>query len=119
MSYAAELDTQVVLVPPIVMIVISLIIPLVVGLLTKLSVPSGVKAVMMIVLNAVNAFVVTAVVVDGSGVFTQEAFVNWLMGVVVSVATYLGLYKPLDITSSTPTGKLGPTVGLGPDVRVD
>lgn len=104
-------DTQVVLAPPIVMVILSIVIPLVVGIISKASLASGVKAVIMLVLNALNAFIVTAVVVDGSAVFTKTAFMNFVLGVVVSVATYFGVYKPVGLSSH---GALGPDVGIGP-----
>lgn len=104
----------VVVAPPIVHIIVAIFIPIIVGLLTKITVPPAVKAVVLIVLNALSAFIFTAQATDGSAVFTKEAFANLVLGIVISVAMYFGLYKPLDLTSSTPTGKLGPTVGIGP-----
>lgn len=113
--YAQEIvsPTQVVLAPPIVMVVISILIPLAVGLVSKASLASGVKAVLLLVFNALNAFIVTAIVADGSAYVTKQSFMNFVLGVVVSVATYFGVYKPVGLSSH---GALGPDVGIGPKV---
>jgi hypothetical protein len=110
MTQTFALD-QVVLAPPIVMVVISIIIPVVVGLISKASLPGAVKAAILLALNALNALIVTAITIDGSAVLTKEAFINFVFGVVVSVASYFGVYRPARITSH---GVLGPTVGIGP-----
>lgn len=95
-----------------VSILVSVVIPVVTGLVTKLSTPSSVKSVVMIVLNAANALITSAVLADGSAILTQDTLVNFVMGVVISVAAYAGVYKPANVTSSKPDGKLAPTRGL-------
>jgi hypothetical protein len=94
-----------------VQLILSMVIPLVVGLLTKISTSSGVKAVLMLVLNAVQTLIVQATMADGTAIIDQSTFIAWALALVVSVATYFGVYKPLNITSSTPDGKLAPNSG--------
>jgi small basic protein len=99
---------------PVVMLVISLLIPIVNGLLTKYTLPSSVKAVITIVLNAVAALIVTATQADGTAVFSNTALMTFVFGTTISVMSYLGLYKPVGLTSSKSDGKLGPSTGIGP-----
>lgn len=95
-----------------VSLVVSLFIPVLVGLLTKSSLSSGLKGLGMLVLNAVNALVVSAVVADGTAVVSKETFVAFALSLAISVASYTGVYKPLGLTSSE-GGKLAPDKGIG------
>jgi len=89
-----------------VSLLISLIIPIVTGLVTKYSTSSGLKGLITLVLNAVQALVVSATVGDGTAVISEETFVVFCVSLAISIATYAGVYKPLNITSSTPAGSL-------------
>lgn len=113
----ADSKDLVVIAPPIVHLIVALFIPILVGLITKITVPPAVKAVVLLILNALSAFIFTAMATDGSAVFTKEAFANLVLGVAISVAAYFGVYKPLDLTSSSPTGKLGTQLGIGPPAK--
>jgi uncharacterized membrane protein YeaQ/YmgE (transglycosylase-associated protein family) len=101
---AGEVST-VVIAAPVVTIIVSLLIPLVNGFLTKASTPSGVKAVGTIVLNAVSALFVTGVLVDGTAAFSTTTLYTAILGCVISITTYAGVYRPLEVTSN-PGGKL-------------
>lgn len=87
--------------------VVSLFIPIVVGLITKADLSALWKGAINIVLSAVNAAIVTATVADGTAVFSKETLIAAFFGMVVSLATYLQIYKPLDTNS-----KLAPTKGI-------
>lgn len=76
--------------------VVSLFIPIVVGLITKVDLNPLWKGAINIVLSAVNAAVVTATVADGTAVFSKETLIAAFFGMVVSLATYLQVYKPLN-----------------------
>lgn len=91
---------------------VSLFIPIVTGLLTKYSLSSGVKGLITLLLNAVSALIASATLADGTAVFSKSTFIAWVLALAISVATYAGVYKPLNITSSTPDGKLGPDTGV-------
>lgn len=88
-----------------VSLVISLGIPILVGLLTKSSLGGGAKGLIMVILVAVDALVTQSVVPGGAAVISKETFVLWAQSLAVSVAMYKGLYKPLGVSSS-PGGKL-------------
>lgn len=90
-----------------VTLLISVFIPIVTAVVTKLNTSSTVKGVVTLVLNLVNAAVVGQIVSDGSAVFSQETLVAALVGMAISVASYLGFYKPVDLNA-----KALPDVGL-------
>ena len=84
---------------PIVTLIVSALIPLLVGLLTKSTWSSNIKAVLMIVLNAISAFVMTSTLADGTATFSSTAFWTWLVGVIVSAVAYVVGYVPNNLTS--------------------
>jgi hypothetical protein len=90
-----------------VTLVISVFIPILTGVLTKLDTSATVKAVVNLVLNAVNAAIVAAVVADGSAIFSEEVIITTLIGMAVSVASYLGFYRPVELNA-----KLAPDKGI-------
>jgi hypothetical protein len=97
---------------------VSALIPIVNGLITKCTLSSMWKGLITLILNAVNALVVTATMSDGTAIISSTTFVTFILGLVISVGTYLGVYKNVGLTSSaTPAGvpdpKLGPNTGLG------
>lgn len=92
--------------------IVSFFIPVLTGLLTKVTTSSGVKGLVTLVLNAVNALVVGNMVGDGTVALTQETLVTFFLGLSISVASYAGVYKPLNVTSSTSDGKLAPHKGI-------
>jgi hypothetical protein len=89
-----------------VSLLLGLLIPVVTGLLTKYSTSSGLKGLVTLVLNATQALVVSATVADGTAVISKETFVTFCLSLAISIATYAGVYKPLNITSSEPAGAL-------------
>jgi hypothetical protein len=95
-----------------IQLLIGLFIPLVVGLATKYTTSSGFKALLMLVLNAVQTLIVQTTMADGTAIISKETFIQWLMALVISVSMYAGVYKPLNLTSSTPEGALAPNKGL-------
>lgn len=89
-----------------VSLLLGLLIPVVTGLLTKYSTSSGLKGLVTLVQNATQALVVSATVGDGTAVISEETFVTFCLSLAISIATYAGVYKPLNITSSEPAGAL-------------
>lgn len=96
-----------------VQLLVAAVIPIVTGVVTKASLSSFVKGLITLVLNALNAAIVQATVADGGAFFSQETIVATLIGLTISVATYLGVYKPANLTSSA-GGRLAPSTGIGP-----
>ncbi len=85
------------------------IVPILVGLLTKLDASSAVKGLVNLVLSAIAGLIATAVVSDG--VLTKEAVVAGFMALVASVGTYYGVLKPIGVTGSVQRATAN--VGIG------
>lgn len=90
-----------------VTLLISVFIPILTAIATKLGTNDTVKGLMTLVLNLVSASVVSWQLADGSAVVSQETLVAALIGFVISVASYLGFYKPVNLNS-----KMAPEKGL-------
>jgi hypothetical protein len=90
--------------------ILSLIIPVLTGLATKITAPPAVKQILTIVLSGVAAVISQNVVGDGSSVITKEVGLLWAMNLAIAITSYLGIYKPNDLNSN-----LAPNSGLGPD----
>lgn len=84
----------------VVTALVSVIIPVITGLVTKAKTSSTVKGLISIALNAINSAIVTATVADGTAVWSKSSVFTWIVGTVVSLATYLNVYKPAGITST-------------------
>jgi small basic protein len=102
---------------PVILAITGLVIPLLTGLLTKLTLASWIKGVLMIFLNAIAAAVVTATRSDGTAVFSVEMLMSTIYGAVISSVIYLNVYRHAGLTSSHPAGKLAPSSGIGPKVE--
>lgn len=99
--HADTTDTStLVLAAPLVTIIVSLLIPLVNGLITKTTTNAGVKAIITIVLNAVSALITTGLLADGTAAFSSTTLFTWLVGTIISIASYVGLWKPMTLTSN-------------------
>ena len=97
--------------PSITRVLVALVIPVLVGLATKVSASDRIKAVVMIVLAAVGALVVNATQSDGSAVLSAAMLSDWAITTATAVAAYLGVLKPL--TNGALNSRLAPTIGLG------
>jgi hypothetical protein len=91
------------------------LVPILNGLLTKVTLPSAVKGVITIILSAIVALITSATLADGTAVISWLTFLMWFLTTVGAIAAYVNIYKPLNLTSSTPNGKLAPNSGIGPD----
>jgi hypothetical protein len=101
----ADAVSTVVIAAPIVTVIVSLLIPLINGFLTKPSTPTAVKAIGTIVLNAAWALIANGVLADGSSAFSTSTLYTAILGVIISITTYVGVYKPINVTSNA-NGKL-------------
>ena len=72
------------------------VLPLLVGFVTKHSMPSGVKAVLLLLFTVVAQGIATALEATNTGAsFEWKAWLyNIFLGFVVSVAVHYGLWKP-------------------------
>lgn len=93
--------------PFTVLVILSWVIPVLTGLITKLNAPDIVKGGVALTLSYVAAAVSQAVTEDGSAIFSQETLSMAALSYVIQLSGYLGLMKPLKINE-----KLLPTKGL-------
>lgn len=106
---------------PVTMTIVALVIPLITGLLTKFTLPSWVKGLITIVLNAIAALIITGTQADGTAIMSNAALMTMIYGVLVSVVSYVSVYKPAGLTSTSPSApqvqepKLAPHAGVGSD----
>lgn len=99
-QYEANTVSTVVIAAPIVTLIVSLLIPLLNGLLTKASTPTSVKAIGTIVLNSLWALFANGVLADGSAAFSTATLSTAVLGSIISIAMYVGVYKPINVTSN-------------------
>lgn len=92
-----------------VTLIVSTLIPLLVGVVTKLGASSSIKVVTMLVLNAVSALFTVGTQQDGTAVISKTAAIYALFGVVQSVALYYGVWKPSGVSAAinTKTSNVG------------
>jgi small basic protein len=83
---------------------VAFFLPLVIGLVSKATLPEQAKAVIMLVVTAVAAL--AAQVAEAGGILEPETFKAWLLALVVTIASYYGVWKPLCV------GNIALAVGL-------
>lgn len=93
---------------PVWSIIVGVLLPFVVGLITKASANDRFQAIVGIVVAAVGAIVVRATTVDGAAVLDQALVLDVFMVYAPQLLMYLGVYKKFDINA-----KLAPNSGLG------
>lgn len=86
------------------------VLPLAVGLLTKINASAGVKGVLLLTLSAVNGLVSTATQTDGTALISKETLVAALASWAAAVTTHFGLWKPAQAQEKA----LLPDRGIGP-----
>ena len=114
LSLLAEVDPapvkEVVLSPHWVSFILTLLLPVLVALVTKASVSDRVRAVLLMILVAVNVLITNAITDTGTAVFSKEMFLEWLINLAVAVFAYLGFWKPVTQVNA----RAMPEVGIGP-----
>jgi hypothetical protein len=99
---------DVVLAPTFVTFLVTLALPLLVALVTKAVASDRLRAVILLVLTAVNTLIGEAIIDDGSAIISKDTFLKWVMATLIAVATYLGFWKPIVNVNA----KVAPNVGL-------
>ena len=97
----------------VAMLITGAFIPLVLGLLTKFTVPTWVQGGANIILVAVAGLLTTNAASDGSVTLGWDTLWPWIVGVVASLAAYYQVWKPLGMHSADPSGKIA-HFGIGP-----
>lgn len=90
---------------PVMTLIVSFIIPVIVGYFSKATWPGQVKGILDIVLNAVWGLIAAGTLADGTGAFSSAAIYTAVLGCLISLAAYAKVYKPWNLTSN-PGGKL-------------
>ena len=91
-----------------VMLIMSFVIPIIVGVFTKYNLPVILKQFITGLLSAAAGLITTSTQLDGTAVMSKPTILAALGIFVISQATYLGIYKPLSLNDAT-----FPTFGLG------
>lgn len=89
--------------PFVVSTILGTLIPILTGLLTKLTTPAWVKTVLTLLLSAVAGLINVSLVDGGGAVISQSAVISAVLTFVVAVATYVGIWRPTGVTSSLVT----------------
>lgn len=84
------------------------IVPLLVGLITKLDASAGIKAILNLGLTALGAALATS---NQIGFAWKPFVVNFGVAWAISVGTYYGFYKPTGTAETV--ANIAPEVGIG------
>lgn len=92
--------------------IVGAVIPLIVGFVTNVKDHAFFKGFLMLIFNALNAFITQATLADGSAVFEKATVMLFLVGTATSLVAYYNAWKPLKATSSlVPVRQLDVTTG--------
>jgi hypothetical protein len=81
-------------------LVITFVLPLLVGVVTTHVTNSSVQAVLLLLFSAANGFLVELTGPHPDGYSVKAAIVLWLISFATSVAAHFGLWKPTGIAST-------------------
>lgn len=87
------------------------IVPILVGLVTKLNAPSALRGLINLILSAVAGLIAVAITQDG--VLDKASIVAGFMALVASVGTYYGVLKPMGITGAVQRATANFGLGTG------
>lgn len=96
---------------PVWLILTGLFLPIVVGLITKAGGSTAVKAVVGIVVAAIDALILRMTQFDGSAVFNSDYLLDVVMVYVPQLAAYLGFWR--NMGAGGINAKLAPNTGIG------
>lgn len=95
-----------------VRLLIGLVLPVVLGLIVKVTNPEWVKVIGGIVVAAIAAVITENIQDNGTAVLSWDMFVGAVLIYVPQIVSYLGIWKPLDLNN-----RLAPDKGLIPIER--
>lgn len=93
----------------LVTLILTLLIPVATGLVTKSTAPDRVKAIVALVLAGVVTLIGQARTDTGAAIISTQMAGQWAMTVAVQLAAYLGVYRPI----AAKAVELAPTKGIG------
>jgi len=94
--------------PLAVTFILSLVLPLVIGLVTKYSASAQVKQIVLLIATGAATLLNANLTDSGYAVLSWNTVALWGISLVATIATYLGIYKPHEVNQ-----KLAPEVGFG------
>lgn len=83
----------------VVWMAVTVLMPLVVGLVTKPTTPAKVQSILLVVLALVNGFLSEALE-KGSDYNWSDGLLQFLVSLVIAVATHYGVWRPIGATRS-------------------
>ena len=92
----------------LVTLVLTLVLPVINGLVTKYHASPALKQAVLVVTSGVASLINASITVEGSAVFSRTTLLLWGMTLLGSLASYLGIYQPHDLNAYTK-----PDRGLG------
>jgi uncharacterized membrane protein (DUF441 family) len=103
-----------------VLLLVSIVIPLIVGLITKQKASAAVKAYAMVLLNLVAAVLVAFVTAHNNGVGFDwnGALYSFITSAVVSAVAHFAVLKPIGVTGTTGAIQSSVPGGIGGDATV-
>lgn len=93
---------------PTVLIITGVVMPFIVGLVTRYTASGFLKGIVNLVLSGLAALIVKGTVDNGDFVLDQALLVDWFLVFAPSLLMYLGVYGQVDINR-----RLAPTTGIG------
>lgn len=94
------------------------VVALLVGLVSKSSASSGLKAVINLLFSAIAASLSVVILNDGNLV-TQEFLTSVIMVWVTSIASYHGFWKPTNVAPALANATAGFGIGSPPEMEMD
>lgn len=101
---------QVQISPFFMTMLVSTVLPLLVGIFTRSTTRPIIKGIILLFLNAASSLLLGAAMVGSGYIVTKESAITALLAFVASVGTYTGLWKKAGVTSSA-VAVPGPTPG--------
>jgi formate-dependent nitrite reductase membrane component NrfD len=103
-----DVGSRFVITSPVWTVLTGILLPIVVGLVTKASASNRFQAIVGIVVAAVGALVLRATTVDGAGVLDKALVLDIALVYIPQIASYLGVWKQFALNEKT-----APNAGLG------
>ena len=83
----------------ILWLAVTVVMPVLVGLVTKFSTSSGVKALLLVLLSLVNG-VLSEALAAGDGFDWRKAITQAVVAFVIAVAVHFGVWKPTGVAGA-------------------
>jgi hypothetical protein len=96
-----------------VYLLITGLIPLLTGFITKINLKGQWKGLITLFLNSVLAFLTANAVKGEAAAFSWQTLITAFVGFAISVSTYQAVWSKTRLTSSKPDSLLLPNFGIG------